>query len=48
MPTFIVTGNYTTSAIKGMLESPSDREAAARAVVEATGGSLSEETDLLA
>ena len=40
MPTFIVTGNYTTSAIQGMLESPSDREAAARALVEAAGGTL--------
>ncbi len=40
MPTFIVTGNYTSSAIKGMLESPSDRESAARAVVEAAGGKL--------
>lgn len=40
MPTFIVTGNYTTSAIKGMLEHPSDREAAAKAIVEAAGGKL--------
>lgn len=40
MPTFIVTGNYTSSAIKGMMAAPSDREAAARAIVEAAGGKL--------
>lgn len=40
MPTFIVTGNYTASAVQGMLKNPSDREAAARAVVEAAGGKL--------
>jgi uncharacterized protein with GYD domain len=40
MPRFIVTGNYTPSAMKAMVESPSDREAAARAIVEAAGGKL--------
>ena len=40
MPTFIVTGNYTASAVKGMVAKPSDREAAARAIVEAAGGKL--------
>ena len=40
MPRFIVTGNYTASAMQAMIESPSDREAAARAVVEAAGGTL--------
>ena len=40
MPRFIVTGNYTASAMKAMIESPSDREAAARALVEAAGGTL--------
>ena len=40
MPRFIVTGNYTASAMKGMIEKPSDREAAARAVIEAAGGTL--------
>ena len=40
MPTFIVTGSYTTSAVQGMLKHPSDREAAARAIVEAAGGKL--------
>jgi uncharacterized protein with GYD domain len=40
MPRFIVTGNYTKSAIKAMIEKPSDREAAARSVIEAAGGKL--------
>lgn len=40
MPRFIVSGKYTASAMKGMLERPSDREAAARAIVEAAGGKL--------
>ncbi|SIS67373.1 Uncharacterized protein, contains GYD domain [Roseivivax lentus] len=40
MPRFIVTGNYTAGAMKAMIDSPSDREAAARAVVEAAGGKL--------
>lgn len=40
MPTFIVTGNYTSTAVQGMLKNPSDREAAARAIVEAAGGKL--------
>ncbi len=40
MPRFIVTGSYTPSAIKAMVEKPSDREAAARAIVEAAGGKL--------
>lgn len=40
MPRFIVTGKYTASAIKAMVESPSDREAAARGIVEAAGGTL--------
>lgn len=40
MPRFIFTANYTTDAIKGMLAQPSDRAAAARALVEAAGGKL--------
>ena len=40
MPRFIVTGRYTPSAMKAMVENPSDREAAARAIVEAAGGTL--------
>jgi len=40
MPRFIISGNYTSSAMKGMIEHPSDREAATRALVEAAGGKL--------
>lgn len=40
MPRFIITGSYTASAMKAMVENPSDREAAARAIVEAAGGTL--------
>ncbi|WP_343079187.1 GYD domain-containing protein [Ostreiculturibacter nitratireducens] len=40
MPRFIVTGCYTASAMKGLMENPSDREAAARKLVEAAGGKL--------
>lgn len=40
MPRFIVTGNYTQSALQGMMASPSDREAAARGIVDALGGKL--------
>ncbi|MGC9370762.1 MAG: GYD domain-containing protein [Paracoccaceae bacterium] len=40
MPRFIVTGCYTPSAMKGMVKKPSNREAAARAIVEAGGGTL--------
>ncbi|SDE94758.1 GYD domain-containing protein [Limimaricola pyoseonensis] len=40
MPRYIVTGRYSASALKGMIAKPSDREAAARAVVEAAGGRL--------
>jgi len=40
MPRYIVTGKYTAAAMKAMVESPSDREAAARAIVEAAGGKL--------
>lgn len=40
MPRFIISGNYTASAMKGMIENPSDREAASRALVEAAGGKL--------
>jgi uncharacterized protein with GYD domain len=40
MPTFIVTGNYTSKGMKGMVDNPSDREAAARAITEAAGGKL--------
>ena len=40
MPTFIVTGNYTSQGMKGMVEHPSDRQAATRALIEAAGGKL--------
>ena len=40
MPRFIVTGRYTEAAFKGMVANPSDREAAARGIVEAAGGKL--------
>jgi uncharacterized protein with GYD domain len=40
MAPFVITGNYTAQAMKGMIASPSDREAAARAVVEAAGGKM--------
>lgn len=40
MSTYILTGNYTTDAIKGMLAHPSDREAAVKPLVEASGGKI--------
>ncbi len=40
MSTYIVTGNYTASAMKGMLANSSDREAAVRPLVEGSGGKL--------
>ena len=40
MARYIITGNYTAAAMKGMLAKPSDREAAARALVQAAGGKL--------
>ena len=40
MSMFIITGNYTATAAKGMLAEPSDREAAVRPMVEASGGRM--------
>ena len=40
MPRYIVTGRYTEAAMRGMTARPSDRGAAARAIVEAAGGKL--------
>ena len=40
MARFIITGSYTNSAMKGMLAKPSDREAAAKALVAGAGGKL--------
>lgn len=40
MAHYIITGNYTSQAMKGMLAAPSDREASVRPMVEAAGGTL--------
>ncbi|MDD9921159.1 MAG: GYD domain-containing protein [Boseongicola sp.] len=40
MPRFVLTGNYSSAAMKGMIEAPADREAASRSIVEAAGGKL--------
>ncbi|CAN7753722.1 GYD domain-containing protein [Mesorhizobium sp. LjNodule214] len=40
MPLFIVTGSYTAAAMKGMIANPSDREAATKSIVDASGGKL--------
>ena len=40
MARYIVTGNYTAAAMKGLLAKPSDREAATGALVAAGGGKL--------
>jgi uncharacterized protein with GYD domain len=40
MAHYIVTGSYTAQAMKGMIASPSDREAAVRPLIEAAGGKL--------
>lgn len=40
MTTYIVTGNYTSSAMKGMVAQSSDREAAVRPLVEGAGGKM--------
>lgn len=40
MARYIVTGSYTAAAMRGMLAKPSDREAAARALTQAGGGTL--------
>ncbi len=38
MAHYVITGCYTQAAVKGMIAHPSDREAAARAIIEAAGG----------
>lgn len=38
MAFYLFTGSYTTDAIKVMVDNPQDREAVARAAVEALGG----------
>lgn len=40
MAMYIITGCYSTDAVKGMLQNPSDREAATRPLVEAAGGQM--------
>ncbi len=40
MPHYMFQGRYSTQAIKAMVDSPQDREAAARTLIEAAGGKL--------
>ncbi len=40
MPLFITYGSYSQSAVKGMLEKPSDRAEAVRSMIEQAGGKL--------
>lgn len=40
MTLFIVTGCYSTEAMKGMIANPSDRAAATKALVEGAGGKM--------
>lgn len=54
MSQYIVTGNYTAAAMKGMIANPSDREKAVGALIAAAGGKLESffvttgETDFIA
>ncbi|MCF1708498.1 GYD domain-containing protein [Tabrizicola sp. J26] len=40
MARYIITGSYTSAGMRGMIAHPSDREAATRALVEASGGKM--------
>jgi uncharacterized protein with GYD domain len=40
MARYIITGNYTAAAMKGMMAHPSDRAAASAKIAEAGGGKL--------
>lgn len=40
MAQYIVTGNYTQAAMKGMIANPSDREKAVGAMIATAGGKL--------
>lgn len=40
MATFIITGNYTSQAVQGMIANPSDRAEAVKPLVEASGGKM--------
>jgi uncharacterized protein with GYD domain len=40
MPFYLFQASYTPAALKAMVDNPQDREANARVVIEATGGTL--------
>ena len=40
MPYYMLTGRYSLDSIKAMVENPQDREAGARTLIEAGGGTL--------
>jgi uncharacterized protein with GYD domain len=40
MPFYLFQARYTPAALKAMVENPQDREAAARPLIEAVGGTL--------
>lgn len=40
MPMYMFKGRYTSAAFKAMVDTPQDREAAARPLIEAVGGKL--------
>lgn len=40
MPYYMITGRYSLDSMKAMVENPQDREAGARSLVEAAGGTL--------
>ena len=40
MPFYMFQGRYTTESIKTLIDSPQDREAAARGMIESLGGTL--------
>ncbi|MEO3414079.1 GYD domain-containing protein [Roseovarius sp. CAU 1744] len=40
MPFYLFQGRYTTASLKAMVDDPQDREAAAKKLIEAVGGTL--------
>lgn len=40
MPKYIISGCYTTEGVRGMLANPSNREAAVKPLIEASGGKM--------
>ncbi len=40
MPFYMFQGRYTSASMKAMVDNPSDREEAARKIIEAAGGKL--------